>query len=803
MADFSKDFNLDAGIFTPTKLTLAGSGSGTALQAILSNSAFPDGDLQAGSISFTADTGQVSLSAASGVSGSFDLSAAAQAGAGVYGKAADALAALKLADAPSFTFTDVTGDRWVLLDFGFSGSASGSGTAPVGMLGSATFGASAAGDSTFAVLHQFSATQGAADALQDTVSSWRLPRHVGMGADGQVNLKPGTWVLAEADGSLMLTVAAQLGWNMTYAKDLTVLGVTHNLSAKIDASLQVNLGFNVAGSYVVAVGREKANSVVRVQLWKMKNNGLNFGLNLAAGIQGSDPQLPAEFTDFIQATFGQHGLQVLQDLRVWADPSKTIGQKLAGLTDQTIKELLATSGIDPEAEFDKAKAVVTGLVMKWTDLPAAVGSMIWKYLGEATSPAVAAEFMTFLQDLSDPATGATALATALENATFGDTPQGQFLAAAADKGLLALFDNVPAISKVAGQVLEILNGGPVKQLQDFIVEKLDLTPILNEVQGADFSDIDQWLQKRLANFLDKDVLAPADLKDIQTALKFLNMVDGKVSQYYATAVQALTKRYSIEFAATYAATTSDTALLDVNFDLAQAGAAALLKEVMVEGKLDRLLTQQVAGVTLNMATLTHEIKRTATVDLHMPFFDFTKTTVNDAMTSVTAEDNGGRVLIYEIKQGDDTTTVKNRMMSQLSVLASLQVTAGQAPQLSTGGSIAYEMLQVKAGMMPLDLKARTNSFLKGYLASQFPQGDSSITSFYLGLDRAVSMATGNGSNNLGDLALSMQAAMPASLLTAWLQPRTKPNQLKNDQAKLSMALQTAWKRLLPRFTLRI
>ena len=87
------------------------------------------------------------------------------------------------------------------------------------------------------------------------------------------------------------------------------------------------------------------------------------------------------------------------------------------------------------------------------------------------------------------------------------------------------------------------------------------------------------------------------------------------------------------------------------------------------------------------------------------------------------------MLLYQIKQGDDTTTVKNRMMSQLSVLASLQVTAGQAPKLGSGGSIAYEMLQVKAGMGPLDLTTRTQPFLDEYLTSQFPLPDQSIPSF--------------------------------------------------------------------------
>ena len=87
---------------------------------------------------------------------------------------------------------------------------------------------------------------------------------------------------------------------MNFAKDATLLGVTHDLSAKIDASLKATFGFNVSGKYIVVVGRESTAPVVRLQLWKQSSKGLDFGFNVAAGIQGADPQLPTNFDDFIR-----------------------------------------------------------------------------------------------------------------------------------------------------------------------------------------------------------------------------------------------------------------------------------------------------------------------------------------------------------------------------------------------------------------------------------------------------------------------------------------------------------------------
>ncbi|HEY3740568.1 MAG TPA: hypothetical protein VGL53_12025, partial [Bryobacteraceae bacterium] len=461
VASFSKEFPIDAGIFNAASVTLGGSTDANADKAILANTAFPDGDIQIGHISVSADTGNVQVNSnvlPAGTSVSFEISGSAQAGLGVFGKFADAIAALSLTDKLSLPISDVAGQRYLMLDFGYTAKLTASGSHPIGLLGSVSFGVNAASDSTYALLHRFAAAQGAHDVMADAFASWRLPRHIAF--DGHdLNIKPQTWILVEADGSLALKMAASLGWNMSFAKDLTVLGVTHNLSAKIDASLTANFGFNVSGNYIVVVGREDASNSVRLRLSKQSTKGLNFGLNLNVGVQGADPQLPANFNDFIEATFGVHGLQVLNDLQQWTDPSTDLGQKIAGLADQTALDLLkSTTGIDPAAEFDKAKAIVANALNQWTALPDKLSSMLWTFLGKEVGAQPVADFKTFLTDLANPATGASALAGALEKATFGDTPEGQFLESIADQGLLALANKLGAVSTAASQVLNILNG---------------------------------------------------------------------------------------------------------------------------------------------------------------------------------------------------------------------------------------------------------------------------------------------------------------------------------------------------------
>src|SRR5206468_9403540 len=91
--------------------------------------------------------------------------------------------------------------------------------------------------------------------IADAVGSWRLPRHVDIDR-GILNLKPATWLVAEIDGTLAIKMAAQLGYDISYARQAPALGLTRDAGVKIDAALKASLGCTVAGRYVLVVGRE-------------------------------------------------------------------------------------------------------------------------------------------------------------------------------------------------------------------------------------------------------------------------------------------------------------------------------------------------------------------------------------------------------------------------------------------------------------------------------------------------------------------------------------------------------------------
>src|SRR5262249_29949978 len=145
---------------------------------------------------------------------------------------------------------------------------------------------------------------------------------------------------------------------------------------------------------------------------------------------------------------------------------------------QTALDLLKkTTGIDPAAEFGKAKEFLGDLLKQWDGLPQKLSSMLWNYLDGLAGAPMDAEFKKFLGDLAGPDKGAEALAKALRKTTFGDTPQGQFLEAMAENGLLELADHFPQVSQAAKQALDLLNGGAIAKLQKYVNDALDLDQI--------------------------------------------------------------------------------------------------------------------------------------------------------------------------------------------------------------------------------------------------------------------------------------------------------------------------------------
>ena len=339
------------------------------------------------------------------------------------------------------------------------------------MLGSVTFGAEAARDSIYAVLHRFPAATDARTAIADTLGSWRFPRQVRTGRD----LKPGSWLVTEVDGSLALHISAQLGYDFNMVREAKLLGMTRNLGAKIDTALKTTFGFDVSGRYLLVLGRESADDssiAVRLQLFKRSQKGLSFGLNLSVGVTGQN-DLPTDIDELVKAVFGVHGLQAMKDLHLieqWTDPATDLGQTAERLLNDTgLKLLTEATGIDAAKEFTKARQIVLDEFKKWDALPEKVSAATWSILSKLGDGADKFKaFLTALAD-NDPKSRAAAFASALQEATFGDSAAGQWLAALADQGLLALSSELDKVQPVAAQTLDILNGGIIRRLQSFFL----------------------------------------------------------------------------------------------------------------------------------------------------------------------------------------------------------------------------------------------------------------------------------------------------------------------------------------------
>ena len=805
MAVLSKEFALDPAILgkgSAAHIAVSGATNASTLGAIAANTPFPAA-VDLGRIALDVETGDGVEFAAGDASVSFKSGATFESGVGIFDTAAAALNSLGLEreNAVDLQVPATSGSRWALMRWRYGLKGAVSGGHPLGAIGAATFGVDASRDATYAVLQRFDATTGARDVLASVVGSWRLPRHVDL-AGGDLNLKPLTWIVAEADGSLALNVAARLGYDVSFTHESSLLGLTRDLGAKLDANLKATVGLTVAGRYLIVIGRENAGAasrVVRLRLFKQSRRGLGFGLNVSAGVKGLTP-LPKKFDDFVRSVFGVHGPQVLRDLHVietWADPSRDLAETAARLLTQTGLDLLQrATGLDPVASFHQARKIVVDAIQRWDGLPDRLSAMLWEALSGRTPDAALQGLRKVLMALSGPdlEKRRDALVSALQQAPVSESPVARWLQAIAEHGLLALTNDLDRVATLARDTLSVLESDVIRRLGQFITTKLDLEPLRRAVADDDFKALDEWLVKRLADLLNKSSLNLDELKQVQQAI---TAVDAKARALYEQGVKALTKRYSADLASTYERTRATTALLDLSFDLTSPPALAAFRTVSRGGDFADLLVNQIDGVHLHEAALTHDLERQAHVEVRLPFVTAESTRVTESLAKLSIEEHAGRVLVYEF-DATDTVTSANRARSELSVLGTLKVATGAgAAALPSHGTIGYEARRVQRGMRPEELEARTRSFVEAYLAPLFPDGESSIRAFYSEMTGAI-VATGAGNEGrLGDVALSTELSYPAEVLEGWLLPRDE-EAVRRDSMHLSRAVQASIRRLLAR-----
>ncbi len=744
------------------------------------------------------------------------------AGLGVYLSAQNLINDLQLDDniEAGLDLGDGLNEYLLALRWGYGASAEAQGSIALGAAGQLTFGADAATDAAYAVIRRFPQDTKAYTAVTALANSWKLPTHVKTVDD----LEPGTWLVAEVNGSVAANIGIQYGLNFNWIRELDQGGLTGDIGLRLQLGLQASLGFSASGKYAVVLGRESLDpndKEVRLRIFKQRQKGWNFALSAGAQAQAEAGFLPDNYDDLIKAVFGVQGAQIVKGLDTfdkWTNTQESLPEILSGAGLQYAQDMLQTlTGKDPATEFDDARQQVLNFLNEWTNLDNLnhrASTLIWKFLGEMEDKTQLEGALNEIKELAGEIQGLNGdkvvalLKDRITDIEFFKTPVGQWLESIAGGDILRVLNDSAALKdlqQAAGATLGVLDGGPVEEmlgkLQSFIQTNLGdqlkkVEEIQTKISQTDFNTLNQWLNARLTDFLGSAL----DLDKLETIRQALQKIRAQSENFYTKGLAALTKQYNFSFAYTYQSSTTATALLDVVFDLAQADPAWLPDAV--DGQFNQLLVKQNPGVTLREAHLTHQIERNSSVDISTPFFSKNTQHSNTSFADYTPTEADGKLLMTYSLNAEDIVTVQNRLMSQLAIGGSwtLGESNGVRVYSKSGLSYTYSFRQIKQDMGRADLEYQLQPYADAYFKNAFSTQSAGATSATLDnwlsyLDETVEPALNNGPDQFGDTLLSLQLSVPAAIVEAWM---NAPEDDKDDRyMNLSIRLQQQLKYLVP------
>jgi hypothetical protein len=780
------ELNTDNGI---VKFTLTPPDTSPKVRdALINNTAFPDDAFTGGKV---IPLGSIGIAAEKDFkldSVDFKLGARFLAGFGVYRSTEELFKTLKNEglDEPmmeKLDFPDLDAQKLNLfaLRWGYAAEAEVNGKLPNVAFGvGLTFGASGRVEGLYSVVRAFDRQAKAFDSISETVKSWKMPRQI----TAPEKLEPGTWVISETDGSLKLSLGVQYGYEYSWSRENIKTGVlSGDLALKIQAGIDAKFGFEASGRYALVVARESAARTLRLQVFKLKQKGWSFAFDAAVSAQATSVPLPENFHEFIKGIFNLNGLQALKDIKEkWLDPDANLAELLgAKLSADIIKLVEKVTGVTPaniKAAIDKLKSVFN----RWHALPHEIASTLYDLL-KKISPVDLAQLKAFLEEavrLSNPG-GVEAdfknfIAGHLDDFAFFETPIGKWLTAAANKGILSLLANFQKeraqFNDWAKKTLALLDGDllekTLKELQTWIEEKLGLDKIIKLINQADFDNLDDWLKKRLSDFLGKTVVFQ-DLEKIRDAIKKLLKME-KLKELYDKGYKALTDKYQAELHYTFQSTTTKTALIDLTFDFeANAANADRFLELGLKGDFAEVLSskENIAGVRINQATLTHQIKRQSHLEVGLPFFKSSLDHLTDSTASGDiVQQDSGRLWVFSLDAKD--VVKKKTSISKLSVAASLKKNAGVRVFSETEGKFSYQLRFIKQNADGEALRKRLKAVAEKYFPAEFSgAGDRTFDKYLAALDRALEEKGIKGEDNFGNVLAAFTLALPGEALTAW------------------------------------
>jgi len=713
----------------------------------------------------------------------------------------------------SFGTPPLDDELLLALRWGYQIEAGADGTLALGASGSASFGFDGQSSGLFAVCRRLPRATGGRDAIEDLLRNWMLPRQVEAVSD----LSPGTWLVAQIDGGLSLTLGARLGYDFSWVRGVELGELAGDVALKIELGVAASVGFDVAGRYALVVAREStdpAGEKLRVRLFRLGKRGWNFGFDLGAEVSPSTPQ--PDLDELVQAVFGVQAAQLLADLDRLADPQQSLTKLLADKAEGYLAGFFEqVTGLDVASSLAEANARLEEVLDKWNQLDHQVASKIWARLDQVDA---IREIRAIAGEVAAAPDLRTLIAGKLSSTGFLSTAGAEWLEALAPKGLLELLDEEAAaqgrVRDAANRTLAVLDEAtveePLGRLKGYLAERFGLDQVIaaldKAIAATDPGALDAWLEKKLETFFDQ-TLDKADpgltqkLKQIQVAIR---TVRDKAGTIWSKTLEALNRTYAAQFSFRYQSSTTRQALFDVVLDFAvDAAAAGEALKALLGGRFDTVLLGESPAVTVDQGTLAFGLSRQGSVDLTLPGFKNELTNLTTAWGQVTASEDNGRVLLYEAKGDNEVAmaTARARRTSRLSVATNLPVAARGAMRVHQPGALrfSYVLEEAVAGLTADQFLDEYRGYADLYLPGRFPTDTGggtagSFAAWVRELDKA-SDAAGWGGGVLGNTLSSLEVALSTEVGRAWLAGVASGG----DDAlrRTSLAIQSALRRLVP------
>jgi hypothetical protein len=795
-------------------ITITANNDPLVVQAILADRAFPPGDIDLAKVPAAASTSNDIVFDSGQGTVNFSANGGGFANLGLYQDPSAAIAAMQLVDDISngFTLPTATDKRWLILQWGYDAEASANGSIAL-QSASVQFGGKASSHGKFAIFRFLPTEAPAAQAISQLLDSWVLPSKVMTAND----LAEGTCLITEVDGQVAANLGVTYGYNFSWVREAKLAGLTGDIGLKIELGVTATLGFSLCGSYVLVLSRESSAPRVRIRLFKQRKQGLSFALDAGAVIAPSTGSfLPGTFDEFISGVLGIQGQQLIMDLQAiqsWAGGKTPLSGLLSALSPNYVTALITkVTGINAVTLFEQARQKLLDFLTTWGGLDSKLSSLIYSYLNPQKLQelnqvkAIAAQFAA----ASTPADYASILNN-LVKGDFLSSAGGQFLEALAFGEILqpiqdsALFQKVKDAAGIAAKVLDTATseGAVLKAFHDFIDQRVGLDKIIKVVDNLSLNNLDEWLKAKIGAFLDQTV---SSLSQVQKVQKTINLLFSKSQSFYDEVVKALNDQYTLSLTALYESNTSDSALVDVEFDFSGAQNPSAALHDTLGGNFADLFFQSTPGVTVNTAAISHEIQRHSHVDLKLPFYSVSVDHLNDSIARISAGNGvvgaNGALNVYDLQASDTVSDFSTNVATQsaLCITGCIPPDRGNAARVfdGPGGSngqsgltLSYSWRQARAQMNLAQLQYQIRQYVDDYVGSAFTT--TSFDAWTTGLNNAIPHTQ---TNDLGTALVSLQLSFPAQVMSGWL--KAQPSERWMPYMSMSVSVQQlGMKRIVP------